>query len=302
MKKEIRIENIKKTMETEKGDRYGKEVYWRGAPKNMRVYKIPLDFLVYNKYNGRILSRIQSLERQDRKIDETSAEGRREIERLLWNSKINANEYTLENIKKFGQRESGIITKDGIIIDGNRRAMILGKLNRENPGGPHRYFKAAVLSITLDESPLEIEQLETMYQMGEDKKLSYNPIEKYLKADRLRSQGMPKDEIAVWMGEPPAEVDKYLKTKEIMDDYLEYFGYDGIYTQLDNREDQFLTLKKWLDNFYNKQSPTAFDGYTNMDVDDLKFIAFDYIRAKFEGKKFRIIATGEEAGESFFWQ
>ena len=31
---------------------------------------------------------------------------------------------------------------------------------------------------------------------------------------------------------------------EVMDEYLEYLGYNGIYTQLDKREDQFLNLTK----------------------------------------------------------
>jgi hypothetical protein len=32
----------------------------------------------------------------------------------------------------------------------------------------------------------------------------------------------------------------------IMDDYLDYLDYNGIYTQLDGREDWFLSLTKWL--------------------------------------------------------
>ena len=301
MNKDTRIEKINRVIEEGKRNpaSYGMEVFWEGAPQRMIVHKIPLDYLVYNKYNGRILSRIKSLETQDREIDATSDAGRRTIEDLLWDSRENANRNTRKNIELYGQREPGIITKDGIIVDGNRRAMLLERLRRENPGDKFRYFKAAVLPVTLDDRPLEIERLETMYQMGEDEKLGYNPIEKYLKADRLYSQGLLKDEIAQLMGETTSEVDRYLSTKKIMDEYLEYFSYDGIYTQLDNREDQFITLTKWLETFSGEKSLKAFDGYTNLNVDDLKSIAFDYIRAKSEGKRFRIIATGQK-GNHFF--
>ena len=301
MNKETRIEKINKIVEAAKGDpeRYGMEVFWQGAPEKMTVHKIPLEYLVYNKYNGRILSRIKSLQTQEREIDVTSDAGRQKLEELLWDSRENANRNTLKKIKRYGQREPGIITKDGIIVDGNRRAMLLRRLKQENPGDDFGYFKAAVLPKNLDDSPLDIEKLETMYQMGEDNKLGYNAIEKYLKAERLYSQGLSKSEVAQLMDVDLSDVKDYLKIKKRMDEYLEYFGYDGIYTQLDDREDQFIILTKWLEAFYRKQSTKAFDGYTDSDVDDLQSIAFDYIRAKFEGKKFRIIARGSRESHFF---
>ena len=301
MNKEIRTQKIKDIVEAGNKDqsRHAIEVPWQGGLEEMIVHKIPLDYLVYNKHNGRILSRTKSLEKQGRKIDATSDEGRRIIEVLLWASRENANKYTLNKIEQHGQLKPGIITRDGIIVDGNRRAMLLGKLRREKPGDRFRYFKAAVLPITLDDNPLEIEKLETMHQMGEDEKLGYNPIEKYLKAYRLEEQGLLETEIAELMGVDPSEVEDYLKIKETMDDYLEYLNYDGIYTQLDDREDHFIILTKWLETFYGELSTKAFDGYTNSDVDDLRLIAFDYIRAKFEGKRFRIIARGQR-GSHFF--
>jgi hypothetical protein len=76
-------------------------------------------------------------------------------------------------------------------------------------------------------------------------------------------------------------------------------GYDGIYTQLDKREDQFLNLTKWLGNFYGETSRRPFDGYKNSDVDDLKIISFDYIRTQYEGKEFRILAEGNRENHFF---
>ena len=90
------------------------------------------------------------------------------------------------------------------------------------------------------------------------------------------------------MGVDRNEVLKYLDTMEVMDEYLEFLEYDGIYTQLDKREDQFFNLTKWLKTYYGESSKKGYDGYGNDDVDDLKAIAFDYIRAKYEGKEFRI--------------
>lgn len=309
MNKETRIRKIQEIIDREKDNPFGRqEIPWQDDLVPMNVYKIPLDLLVYNKYNGRILSRTKSLETQGRKIDETTSKGDEIIADLLWNSREDRNKKTLKSISDFGQEKVGIITKDGIIIDGNRRVMLLKK------SGKFDYFKAVVLPVTLEENPIEIEELETRYQLGEDEKLGYNATEKYLKAKELYLRLTSQKEIDLknlddgaitkisdWMGENPGEISKYLRTMAVMDQYLEYLEYDGIYTQLDDREDQFLFLTKWLNGFYGAESKKAFDGYQNEDVDDLKVIAFDYLRIRnhYDGKEFRILADGNSENHFF---
>lgn len=321
MNKETRIQKIDEIINRDKDNPFNKiEIPWEDDLVTMNVYKIPLDLLVYNKYNGRILSRTKSLETQSHSIDEYSEEGKKVIERLLWDSRPDRNRKTQKNIIDFGQQKVGIITKDGIIIDGNRRAMLLndiqneGILSGKKYDKKYDYFKAVVLPVTLNENPLEIEKLETSFQMGEDEKLGYNATEKYLKAKELYNrltlgkEFSPEkiDENAIskisdWMGEQKSEIKKYLSTMLIMDEYLFYVGYDGIYTQLDNREDQFLSLTKWLDTFYGEGSKKAFDGYTDDDVDELRDIAFDFlrIRNKYDGKEFRNLADGQKENHFF---
>lgn len=321
MNKETRIQKIGEIIDRDKKDPFNRiEIPWEDDLVTMNVYKIPLDLLVYNKYNGRILSRTKSLEKQKHTIDEYSDEGKRLIEDLLWVSKVDRNRKTQKNIAEFGQQKVGIITRDGIIIDGNRRAMLLndiqneGRLSGKKYDKKYDYFKAVVLPVTLNENPLEIEKLETSFQMGEDQKLGYNATEKYLKAKALYSRLTsnktydPSDSdnnalsrIADWMGEKRSEIEKYLQTMLIMDEYLFYLGYDGIYTQLDNREDQFLYLNKWLSTLYGENSRKAFDGYTDSDVDDLKEIAFDFLRIRneYDGKEFRYLADGQKENHFF---
>lgn len=297
MNKEVRIQKIQEIIERDKNrtDLLNHEIMWEKQLKTEKVYNIPLSYLIYNKHNGRILSRTKSLEKQNQAINVETEEGRELIEKLLWESKIDRNKKTELSIREFGQQKVGIITKDGVIIDGNRRAMLLNKVDRTG------YFKAIVLPVTLEENPIEIERLETTYQMGEDEKLGYNPIEKYLKAKQIFDKLTPKiseaeaiKSISDWMGETEGEICKYLDTMAVMDEYLEYLEYDGIYTQLDSREDQFLSLTKWVNTFYGESSKKAFDGYTDSDVDDLKIIAFDYLRFRneYDGKEFRNLAEG----------
>lgn len=308
MNKETRITKIKEEikLQDEIANRQQQpqlvtEIWWEEKLMPMMVYKIPLKYLVYNKYNGRILSRTKSIERGGIEIKPDTEEGKKCLEDLLWKSKPARNRQTKDSIKRTGQEKVGIVTRDGIIIDGNRRAMLLNKLTEE--GVPDRNgFKAVVLPVKLEEKPSEIEHLETFYQMGVDEKLDYNPIEKYLKVQAQKLKGISLKETARWMGESVPTVKEYLDVMKTMDDYLCYLEYDGIYTQLDGREDQFIHLTKWLKTFHTDnggKSAKAFDGYKDDDVDDLETIAFDYIRVKYEGKKFRLLGHGQKENHFF---
>lgn len=310
MNKDLRIQKIQEVIKN--SEPFGKiEIPWQDQLQSMDVYKIPLTYLVYNKYNGRILSRTKSLERQNQLLNPETDEGKAIIEKLLLESNPSRNDKTKKNLFENGQQKVGIITKDGIIIDGNRRVMLLNKIKKFD------YFKAVILPVTLEENPLEIEKLETSFQMGEDEKLGYNATEKYLKSKEiyLKLTGETKldsekfntsaiKKIADWMDETEGEIKKYLDTVLLMDEYLEFLEYDGIYTQLDEREDQFLSLQKWLGYFYGGDSSRAFDGYKDTDVDQLKSIAFDYIRIRqnYDGKKFRLLAEGNRENHFFGYE
>ena len=307
MNKETRIQKISEIMAR---DAYGKQdILWHSHLQPMNVYEIPLEYLLYNKYNGRILSRTKTLESQGREIDPETEAGKKTIETLLWKSKESRNEFTKKDIFDKGQLKIGIVTKDGIVIDGNRRLMLLNSIKPK-----YSHFKAVVLPVALEDDPIEVEKLETTYQMGEDEKLGYNPIEKYLKAKQLYKQLIVKfshddaiEKIADWMGEKKSEIEGWLDVVKIIDEYLEYQEYDGIYamadTPNDGKEDLFLFIKKWMSTFAEKESSKGFDGYEQLDVDELKQICFDYVRAKigesYDGKKFRQIADGLK-GNHFF--
>jgi hypothetical protein len=302
MDKESRIKNIEATIALEPDGFAKEEIVWRDTLQAMPVHKIKLEHLVYNKYNGRILTRTKSLEAQQKTINVETKEGKELIEKLLWESKEGRNKSTLDDLNQWGQKRFGIITRDGIIIDGNRRAMLLNKSGRWG------YFKAIVLPVTLEQDPIEIEKLETSYQMGEDEKLGYNANEKYLKAQTLKAKKVSVNDIAKWMNESTGEIEKYLRIMSVMDEYLETFNYDKMYTRLDDREDAFISVEKWTSNLYGERSAKGFDGYTDGDVDDLKSIAFDYIRAIYENtnsdgkldwKSLRILADGNKESHLF---
>ena len=284
---------------------------YRGVTRTENVYKIPLDYLIYNKYNGRIGTDVLSFEKQNGVLDPEKEADCKIIENFLFHSKEDRNKITMESLLNIGQQRYGIVTADGIIVDGNRRAMLLNKLykNREELGLKYAqvehcgYFLAIILPE--DASERDIQQLETIYQMGEDDKLDYNPIEKYLKCKELK-KFFKEEDIASFMGEDTSQIKEWLAILLLMEEYLESYGYDGIYTRLEKTEGPFVDLERYLESYGNKKSTNVTRNvdwpYTNADLSDLKTVCFDYIRARYEGKEFREIAKTGKEGSIFCYK
>lgn len=283
---------------------------YKGETRDAIVWKIPLAYLIYNKYNGRIGSDVLSYEKQNGELNAEENSDRKIIEKFLYESKVDRNKTTMDSLLKIGQQRYGIVTSDGIIVDGNRRAMLLNRLfhERENLGYSYnqveqcQYFFAIILPDDAEER--DIQQLETIYQMGEDDKLDYNPIEKYLKCKELKRLGFSEGDIAEFMSEKPSQIKDWLHILALMEDYLQEYDYDGIYTRLEKTEGPFVDLAGYLDS-YTKRGANVRNAdwaYTDVDISALKLVCFDYIRARYEGKEFRDIAKTGKEGSIFFYK
>lgn len=285
----------------------GIKIMYHGDRTTFDAYLIPLDLLIYNPYNGRIGSVVKSYERQNHKIDPEKPEDVLLIEKFLWESKIEANKKTMQSLLDDHQEKYGIITAEGVIIDGNRRASLLNRIRKDDSIDPIKkqhceYFLTIVLPIDADKK--EILRLETTYQMGEDAKVDYNPIEKYLKCQDLQEAGFTTKEIARFMGDTETNVKMYLAVLQLMNEYLENYGYTGMYTVLPNtNEDSFQKLNGALKGYRAGNVSCMWDFDPEVDTTDLKLIAFDYIRAGFDQTKFRDIIrkpTSSTPAASFF--
>jgi len=283
---------------------------YKGTTRTEIVWRIPLDFLIYNKYNGRIGSDVLSYEKQNGALNAENDTDREIIEKFLYESKVDRNKTTMESLLQNGQQRYGIVTSDGIIVDGNRRAMLLNRLyhTHEDLGYSYaevekcKYFLAIILPDDAEEK--DIQQLETIYQMGEDDKLDYNPIEKYLKCKELKRLGFTEKQIAEFMSEKENQVCEWLDILTLMEEYLREYGYEGIYTRLEKTEGPFVDLENYLDS-YQKRGANVRNidwTYTDSDISDLKLVCFDYIRARYEGKEFREIAKTGKDGSIFFFK
>lgn len=298
MDQELRVQQLDRIKQ---GKQYSEmQIVYRDRNQKLPVYDIPLDVLVFNKHNGRIASRVKSFEKQNRELDPSKAEDRKVIETFLYDSHAARNKQTIEDLRKNQQLRFGIVTKDGVIIDGNRRAMLLGRIAAQDNKSPG-YFKAVILDDRIADVPREIMRLETTYQLGEDEKLGYNAIEKYLKVKDLLANKFNHAEIADMMSATEGEVKEIEGIMKLMDRYLNLLGYDEIYTRLDGTEGIFVDLHQYLSRYRKGNGLADWNFDQDADLADLEVIYFDLIRARYsnEGKDYRDIGKPSKEG-SFF--
>jgi hypothetical protein len=257
-----------------------KAIWYNDKLEIFSVQKIPLDKLIYNKYNGRIKSAVLSYESGiGKKLDPKNSNDKKIIENYLFESAENRNEKTLQSLKNYGQQEIGIVTQDLIVIDGNRRASLLSKLYRD--GNDVDYFKAIILPDTLENNPIEIIKLETNYQMGVDNKVEYKPIEKYLRCKELiHEHKVSIDEVAKLMAEKTARINQWMSILSLMDEYLVYLDSPNVYTRLDKREGHFVDLNNYLKQTINNN--------------ELKEVYFDFIRLGIPVQRVRVVGNPKD--------
>lgn len=285
----------------------GKEkLFYKGATERFPVYQIPLELLVYNRHNGRIESEMLTWEfEHDVGEKDYTDEIHHRIETFLWETNVARNEQTLKDLRAKQQQRPGIVSLDGVIIDGNRRAMLLNKIDRNG------FFEAVILPDEYYENEKEIVRLETQYQIGEDAKLDYGPLEKYLKVKRLhRVLGYEIPEVAQMMSEGDGEVERLLAIMDLMDDYLEHIRCPNLYNMLkekdgSTKEGMFVDLFQDLKRLDNGRAQIQWP-VDRLDVLELRTIQFDHIRygnggGLFEsGKDYREISHDSRGEQSFF--
>jgi hypothetical protein len=262
-----------------------------GKNETFDGYEIPTNLLVYNPRNGRFASRAYTIEAKlKRKLNPENDDDEKLIDDFIWDSNANRNDDTLEDIKRKGQLEEIMITADGRIIDGNRRVCILRRLvkeaSKDHSIDIDKFSKALAIILPEGIDDTELELLETEYQMGSDDKVDYNAIEKYMKVHRLlREKNVPMPRIRQAMNfKSDSIISSMIEVFDLMEDYLEFINSPKQYEKLDGLEDHFLTLHKALKKLNKHADYSTEWDYSDIDIVQLKMTAFDYMRAKCDGR------------------
>lgn len=263
-----------------------------------KVWRIPLSLLIPNVFNDRITWKIREYEAEnDRALNMESDDDVELLYSMIMQEHPVDNEKTKADLAKNGQQVDGVITNDGRIVDGNRRATLLRALfnGEADKYGQNvedfRYFNAIILPEDVDAK--EIMALETMLQIGVDKKVDYNRICLYIKVDNLIKAGYTYAQIKQYMGlKSENDVENMANIFKLMEEYLVAIGKPNRFTLLDGLEDQFINTRTVFKKLDNGTYDANWE-YTPSDVASFKMVCYDYMRSKFEGKKYRDVLVGK---------
>ncbi|UKY51757.1 ParB/RepB/Spo0J family partition protein [Streptomyces inhibens] len=172
-------------------------VEWRGKPEHLEVIDMQVGDLYYNPATHRI--RAQSGHDPEKsavlEADPWSTDSQRYLGRLLQVIPADPAKTDPEfdelaaSLKEFGQTEPGLITHEGILVNGNTRRAALLELH-----GPTHPMRVAVLPPSCDWQ--DIAAIELSLQLRKEHRRDYSYINRLLAVEELVDQGTPLAAIA----------------------------------------------------------------------------------------------------------
>lgn len=170
-------------------------VEWRGKPLHAEVIDVPVESLYYNPSTHRIRAQRSHDPTRDQALmeDAWSAESQDYLHFLLQAlpsdpAKRDPDfDALLESLRQFKQNDPGLVTREGILVNGNTRRAALKKLGVSS-------IRVAVLpeSCTWE----DINSVELSLQLRKDHRREYSYINRILAVDEQMSLGRPVTDIA----------------------------------------------------------------------------------------------------------
>ena len=267
------------------------KIFFGGSIKTFNIYEIDLDLLAYNHLNERIIIKKSEYEQTEGKsLSDLDVITRNNlIEDWIWNKDTNQNNTTKQSIKSKGQQRYGAVTSDGIIVSGNRRFTALRKLKKE---GLDKKFEAIILDSTYKDGgdrTADIKKLEKELQHGEEDRVGYGAIEKYISVcqdmDEMRGSEDQKYKLLKSQRNTTLkEIKKLHKVGLLMIEFLDYFQMNNMYSRLQNTEEGFIRLSSQYDIL--KSGKGKHEWVSNeRDYEDYKYIGFNLIRWIYNAEK-----------------
>ncbi len=199
-----------------------------GRAEMHSFYRFPIKLLRYNSENGRLAMEIREWEANHHPLDSSDLKDAIVIRDLLLGLEQIATERLQEDLEQKGQMDPGVITFDGVVINGNRRMAVLEALHREHSVSKWEYLEAVRLPRSISQPDLW--KIEAGLQLSKDKVAEYHPVNELLKIKQGIEQKLSPEQIAAAMyGRTPEEVEEALARLNLIDDFLAFFGAPGNY-------------------------------------------------------------------------
>ena len=272
--------------------------------KERTVYLVPLNYLRYRKYNGRISSDVLDYEKNHAILDEKDPSAQGIVGEFLANKDKDKTKELRDSILHKGQQEPAIITCDGFLINGNRRKLVMEELSNVYKGDRRfERMKVVILPGKDDEGGsstlLEIEQIENRYQLQSMGKAEYYGFDRALSIRRKIKIGMTLQEQLrddpTYAHLPPKEFkremgkfeEQYLEPLKCVDRYLDYLGRSGLYSTvavgMGDREGRWQAFVDYYKSIYKKiidDKERMKLGINESEIGKIEDIAFKIIRKR----------------------
>ena len=219
--------------------------------KQREIFLVDLNLLRYRRENGRISSSVLGYEKEKGFLNPDEEDAQRKIKKFLLEKNPEKTEELIKMLETEGQRNPGIITCDGFLINGNRRKAALEEIYKENPSD-ERFARMRVVILPGEGEEggpptlKEIEQIENRYQLQSDGKAEYFGFDAALSIKQKIKVGFSLEEQLrdnpIYRDITPRQFKAVLKKEEqklvaldCVDRYLDMFNRAGQYQQIAKR-------------------------------------------------------------------
>ena len=253
------------------------------------IYRFSHDELAFNKANGRIHAEVLGKEAElGKSIDIWNLDDQKILKELLLSIRKDENEKVKADLALKGQIRPGIITCDGIVINGNRRKALLEELYFETGKEKYKYLEVHVLPSDIKKPELWL--IEAGIQMSAPQQLDYSPINNLLKLNDGKLSGLGIEDMAARIyGMTVEKIREDLERLDLINEYLNDFtGKPGKYFLVKGLAEHFIDLQNILNWAEKPRGPIKRDWIPDEDdINELKLVGFYYVKCGFPHLRIR---------------
>ncbi|MFE9538109.1 transcriptional regulator [Streptomyces sp. NPDC006691] len=249
-------------------------VDWRGEQKHLHVISMPVDMLYFNPDTHRIRAQRTLDPARNRTLEqEPWSEVAQEYLRDLLRCKpsnpdqVDPDYAALqEELDDSGQRDPGIISPRGILVDGNTRCAALRDLGVKN-------IRVAVLPA--DTSRSDINSVELALQLRRDKRREYSYINRLIAVEDQLAAGMREEDVARAFNIKTATLRQDRWVYQLINEAIDRSGTNDVGLRLVDFEDHQEKLRE-LHRDYTKLARTDPDAAELLKESRLAMVVLNY--------------------------
>ena len=225
-----------------------------------------------------------------RDLAPSSPEDQKIIKEILLSIRPDENTKIRDDLKKNGQMHPGIITCDGIVVNGNRRKALLETLYDDDETRDEQFKYLDVQVLPSDITKAEVWLIEAGIQMSTPQQLDYSPINHLLKLREgvdsdLKIEDMAARIYGVSEETITADLDRLKLIDEYLDDFLKKSARYYLVKQLN---EHFIDLQEIVNWASHPRGAVRLNWRPDKsDINELKLVAFYYIRIRFPHLRIR---------------